>query len=271
MRRGRGPDQEGVTALAGYGGIFRRNALASRSSRKISVILGPCAGGAAYSPALTDFVFMVRDMAQMFITGPDVVQAVTGEQISMNGLGGADVHAGVSGVSSFVYDDEYSCLADVRYLLSLLPANNRSLPPVVPCADPVDRRTDALLDLVPSVPTQAYDILRVIEEIVDDGEYFEVQPNWARNIVCALARMGGRLVGVVANQPMVSAGDPGHRRVRQGRALHPDVRLLQHPAGHPRRRTRLPAGPGAGAPGDHQTRREGCSTPTASPPSPASS
>ncbi|MDX3575388.1 MULTISPECIES: acyl-CoA carboxylase subunit beta [unclassified Streptomyces] len=198
--------QEGVTALAGYGGIFRRNAQASGVIPQISVILGPCAGGAAYSPALTDFVFMVRDVAQMFITGPDVVQAVTGEHISMNGLGGADVHAGVSGVSSFVYDDEYACIADVRYLLSLLPANNRALPPVVPCTDPVDRRNDALLDLVPSSANQAYDILKVIEEIVDDGEYFEIQPNWAGNIVCALARMGGRLVGVVANQPMVSAG-----------------------------------------------------------------
>src|SRR5690242_11310102 len=141
--------QEGVSALAGYGGIFTRNVAASGVIPQISVMLGPCAGGAAYSPALTDFVFMVRETSQMFNTGPDVVKAVTGEDITQNGLGGADVHAGISGVSHFVYDDEQTCLEEVRYLISLLPQNNRENPPRVECTDPADRRSDVLLDLVP--------------------------------------------------------------------------------------------------------------------------
>ncbi|MGP3691696.1 acyl-CoA carboxylase subunit beta [Streptomyces sp. IBSNAI002] len=198
--------QEGVTALAGYGGIFRRNVRSSGVIPQISVILGPCAGGAAYSPALTDFVFMVRGTSQMFITGPDVVQAVTGEAVTMEHLGGADSHAAVSGVASFVYDDERSCLEDVRHLLSLLPSNNRELAPAGDLEDPADRRNDKLLDLVPARPTQGYDIREVIEEIVDHGEYFEVHGQWAQNMVCALARLGGRLVGVVANQPSHLAG-----------------------------------------------------------------
>ncbi|MFE2428192.1 acyl-CoA carboxylase subunit beta [Streptomyces sp. NPDC059373] len=198
--------QEGVTALAGYGGIFRRNTAASGVIPQISVMLGPCAGGAAYSPALTDFVFMVRETSQMFITGPDVVQAVTGEKISINGLGGADVHAGTTGVAGFAYDDEAECLEDVRFLLSLLPSNNRELPPAAPAEDPADRRTDALADLVPADPGQAYDIRKVIEEIADDGEFFEVHEAWAGNVVCALARLDGHVTGIVANQPAVLAG-----------------------------------------------------------------
>ncbi|MFF8405631.1 acyl-CoA carboxylase subunit beta [Streptomyces sp. NPDC014846] len=198
--------QEGVSALAGYGGIFQRNTRASGVIPQISVMLGPCAGGAAYSPALTDFVFMVRDTSQMFITGPDVVKAVTGEEITQNGLGGADVHAGTSGVAHFAYDDEEQCIEDVRYLLSLLPANNRELAPVVRSEDPSDRLTEALLDLVPAEAGRAYDIRRVIEEIVDDGEYFEVHPAWAPNIVCALTRLDGHVVGFVANQPASMAG-----------------------------------------------------------------
>jgi methylmalonyl-CoA decarboxylase subunit alpha len=198
--------QEGVSALAGYGGIFQRNTRASGVIPQISVMLGPCAGGAAYSPALTDFVFMVRETSQMFITGPDVVQAVTGEQITQNGLGGADVHAGTSGVAHFAYDDEQTCLEEVRYLLSLLPQNNRELPPAVHSTDPVDRRTDALTSLVPADPAQAYDVRAVIGEIVDDGEFFEVHEAWARNVVCAFARLGGQVVGIVANQPAALAG-----------------------------------------------------------------
>ncbi|MFJ5999454.1 acyl-CoA carboxylase subunit beta [Streptomyces sp. NPDC092370] len=198
--------QEGVTALAGYGGIFQRNTRASGVIPQISVMLGPCAGGAAYSPALTDFVFMVRDTSQMFITGPDVVRAVTGEEITQNGLGGADVHAAVSGVAAFAYDDEASCLEDVRYLLSLLPSNNRETAPREESDDPADRRNDALLGLVPAHPNQAYDIRAVIEEIADDGEYFEVQPAWAQNVVCALARLDGHVTGIVANQPSAMAG-----------------------------------------------------------------
>ncbi|MET8278914.1 acyl-CoA carboxylase subunit beta [Micromonospora sp. NPDC005174] len=198
--------QEGVAALAGYGGIFERNTRASGVIPQLSVMLGPCAGGAAYSPALTDFVLMVRGTAQMFITGPDVVQAVTGEVITHDGLGGADVHAGSSGVAHLAYDDERACLADTRYLLSLLPSNNRVLAPAVPCDDPGDRPNDGLLDLVPEDPSRGYDIRSVIEEIADDGEYFEVHPDFAGNVVCALTRFGGEVAGVVANQPAVLAG-----------------------------------------------------------------
>lgn len=198
--------QEGVSALAGYGGIFRRNTRASGVIPQISVMLGPCAGGAAYSPALTDFVFSVRDISQMFITGPDVVKAVTGAEITQNGLGGADVHAGISGVAHFAFDDEASCLAEVRYLITLLPANNRELPPTAPRTDPVERSTDSLLDLVPEDGNRPYDIRDVIEEIVDHGEYMEVHALWAANIVCALARVDGNVAGVVANQPSSLAG-----------------------------------------------------------------
>jgi acetyl-CoA carboxylase carboxyltransferase component len=198
--------QEGVSALAGYGGIFQRNTKASGVIPQISVMLGPCAGGAAYSPALTDFVFMVRDTSQMFITGPDVVRAVTGEEISQNGLGGADVHAETSGVAHFAYDDEESCLAEVRYLLSLLPANNRETPPAVRSEDPADRRCERLLELVPLDGGRPYDMHEVIAELVDDGEYMEVHESWATSVITALARLDGQVVGVVANQPQSFAG-----------------------------------------------------------------
>ncbi|MDT0317331.1 acyl-CoA carboxylase subunit beta [Streptomyces millisiae] len=198
--------QEGVMALAGYGGIFRRNVAASGVIPQISVILGPCAGGAAYSPALTDFVFMVRGMSQMYITGPDVVKAVTGESVSHEELGGAATHARMSGVASFVHDTEAECLEEVRYLLSLLPANNRERPPVVPSDDPAERRGEALLDLVPADPRRSYDMRAVIEEIADHGEFFEVHAQWAGNILCGFVRLAGQTVGLVANQPNSFAG-----------------------------------------------------------------
>jgi methylmalonyl-CoA decarboxylase subunit alpha len=198
--------QEGASALAGYGGIFRRNASASGVIPQISVMLGPCAGGAAYSPALTDFVFMVRDTAHMFITGPDVVRSVTGEEITMEGLGGADVHANTSGVAQFIHDDEATCLEDVRYLISMLPANNRELPVADPTGDPPQRRCEALRDLVPVEGGLPYDMRAVVEEVVDDGEFFEVSSTWAGNVVCGLARLDGHTVGIVANQPSSFAG-----------------------------------------------------------------
>lgn len=198
--------QEGVTALAGYGGIFRRNVRASGVIPQISVILGPCAGGAAYSPALTDFVFMVRGSSYMFLTGPDVVKEVTGESVTQTALGGADVHAATSGTAAFAYDDERSCLADVRYLLSLLPANNCELPPTYAPDDPIDRESDLLLDLMPADPAKPYDMRAVIAEIVDEGEFFEVHQDWAQNVVCGFARFGGRVAGIVANQPLRVAG-----------------------------------------------------------------
>ncbi|MFJ5811527.1 acyl-CoA carboxylase subunit beta (plasmid) [Streptomyces sp. NBC_01426] len=198
--------QEGVSALAGYGGIFQRNTKASGVIPQISVMLGPCAGGAAYSPALTDFVFMVRDTSQMFITGPDVVRAVTGEEITQNGLGGADVHAETSGVAHFAYDDEETCICEVRYLITMLPSNNRENPPSTPCQDPVDRGCERLLDLVPVDGNRPYDMREVIAEIVDDGEHMEVHERWATNVITTLARLGGHVVGIVASQPRSLAG-----------------------------------------------------------------
>ncbi|MEV6105521.1 acyl-CoA carboxylase subunit beta [Streptomyces sp. NPDC051940] len=198
--------QEGVTALAGYGGIFRRNVAASGVIPQISVMLGPCAGGATYSPALTDFVFMVRDISQMYITGPDVVQAVTGEQIGHNELGGAVVHSSVSGASGFLYDDEEHCIAEVRHLLSLLPSNNRELPVWHQPHDPAGRRNEKLIELVPVDPNRSYDMYQVIEEIIDDGDLFEVHANWAQNIICGFGRLDGHVVGIVANQPLKQAG-----------------------------------------------------------------
>ncbi|WP_370383492.1 acyl-CoA carboxylase subunit beta [Catenulispora sp. GAS73] len=198
--------QEGVTALAGYGGIFRRNVRASGVIPQISVMLGPCAGGASYSPALTDFVFMVRGSSYMFLTGPDVVQAVTGEQISQEDLGGAVAHGTRSGVAGFVYPDEESCLDDVRYLVTLLPSNNREQPPALPADDPADRRCDRLTEIVPAEPNRPYDMRAVIGEIVDGGDFLEVHEAFAPNIVCALARIAGEVVGIVANQPQVLAG-----------------------------------------------------------------
>jgi acetyl-CoA carboxylase carboxyltransferase component len=198
--------QEGVAALAGYGGIFRRNVRASGVIPQISVVLGPCAGGAAYSPALTDFVFVVRDIARMYLTGPDVVRSVTGEDITHEQLGGADVHAGVSGAAGFVHDNEQECLEEVRHLISMLPANNRELPPSIPAGDPVDRANPALLELVPVDANRAYDMREVVEEIVDYGHFFEVHAGWATNVLCGLARLGGDVVGIVANQPASYAG-----------------------------------------------------------------
>ena len=165
--------QEGVTALAGYGGIFQRNVRCSGVIPQISVVLGPCAGGAAYSPALTDFTFMVAGTAQMYVTGPDVIHAVTGASVTQEALGGAEVHATLSGLAAFTYRDEPSCLEDVRYLLSLLPANNREMPPAVHPSDPAGR-VDKLTGLVPADARASYDMREVIEEIVDDGEHLEL-------------------------------------------------------------------------------------------------
>jgi acetyl-CoA carboxylase carboxyltransferase component len=228
--------QEGVKALAGYGGIFQRNVRVSGVIPQISVMLGPCAGGAAYSPALTDAVFMVRDISNVYVTGPDVVSAVTGEEVSHNELGGADVHAD-NGVATFVYDDERDCLEDVRYLVSLLPSNNQELPPSVPSSDPPERRNDSLVDLVPVSGERSYDMRDVIAEIVDEGDFFEFHEVWARSIVCALARIDGDVVGIVANQPRALAGvldiqaaEKGARFVRMCDAFNiPLVTLVDVP------------------------------------------
>ncbi len=198
--------QEGVVSLASYGGIFHRNVLASGVTPQISVILGPCAGGAVYSPAMTDFIFMVDETSHMFITGPDVVKTVTGEEVTLEELGGAKSHATKSGVATFVSPDEKSCLDDVRYLFGFLPSNNLEMPPVDVPADPPDRLCPELVDLMPSSPNVPYDMHKVIESVVDDGDFFEYFPRWAGSIVCGFARVNGQPVGVVGNQPMVLAG-----------------------------------------------------------------
>jgi propionyl-CoA carboxylase beta chain len=198
--------QEGVESLAGYAEIFTRNVLASGVVPQLSVILGPCAGGAVYSPAMTDFILMVDKTSYMFITGPDVVKAVTHEEVSKEDLGGAHTHTSKSGVAHLRCSDEKSALALLRELLSYLPANNTEDPPVVTSRDPSDREDAALDTLVPIEPTRSYDIKDVIGKIVDDGRFLELQPEHAQNIVIGFARMDGRSVGIVANQPAVLAG-----------------------------------------------------------------
>jgi propionyl-CoA carboxylase beta chain len=198
--------QEGVVSLGGYADIFLRNTLASGVVPQISAILGPCAGGAVYSPAITDFVFMVRGTSYMFVTGPNVVKTVTHETVDMEGLGGADVHASVSGVAHFACDTEVECLDAVRTLLGYLPQNNREDPPRRPTEDPHDRADEDLLTVVPDEPNRPYDILDVVRRVVDDGEFFEVHRDYARNIVVGFAHLGAHAVGIVANQPAVLAG-----------------------------------------------------------------
>ncbi|MBI4544428.1 MAG: acyl-CoA carboxylase subunit beta [Gemmatimonadetes bacterium] len=198
--------QEGVVSLGGYAEIFLRNTLASGVVPQISAILGPCAGGAVYSPAITDFVCMVRGTSYMFVTGPNVVKTVTHEDVDMEGLGGADVHGETSGVAHFVYDTEPECLQSIRRLLQYLPQNNREDPPRVETRDPFQREDEALLELVPDEPTRPYDMHDLIRRVVDDGEFLEVHSRHAQNILVGFARLGGYSVGVVANQPAVLAG-----------------------------------------------------------------
>jgi acetyl-CoA carboxylase carboxyltransferase component len=198
--------QEGVVSLDAYGGIFFRNVKSSGVIPQISVIMGPCAGGAVYSPALTDFVFMVKGTSHMFITGPDVVKTVTGEDVTQEELGGAMTHASKSGVCTFVAEDEDACIEQVRYLLSFLPQNNLEDPPYFEPTDDPDRRCEDIVSLIPDSPNQPYDMKAVITQIVDDGDFFEVQPFWAMNIVCGFARIDGHVVGIVGNQPQVLAG-----------------------------------------------------------------
>ena len=229
--------QEGVDSLAGYGEIFYRNVQASGVIPQISVILGPCAGGAVYSPAITDFVFMVENTAHMFITGPDVVRAVTHEDISAAELGGAAVHSKRSGVAHFIASDEDTLLANVRYLLSFLPSNNLSPAPAIDLGDDPKRQTPELRELIPAEPKQSYDILEVIRTLVDGGEFLQVQSCYATNLVIGFARLGGKTVGVIANQPEVLAGvldinasDKGARFIRFCDAFHiPLLTLVDTP------------------------------------------
>lgn len=198
--------QEGAISLAGYGEIFRLNVKASGVIPQISAILGPCAGGAVYSPSLTDFIFMVEGVSKMFITGPDVVKEVTGEEITYEELGGTRVHGEQSGVAHFVYQNEERCIRKIRELLSYLPLNNLDGPPRVQTQDPVDRKEEELLEVVPEDPNKPYDVKRIIEMVLDEGSFLEVQEKWARNILVGFGRLDGLTVGVVANQPKFLAG-----------------------------------------------------------------
>jgi acetyl-CoA carboxylase carboxyltransferase component len=198
--------QEGPVSLASYGGIFYRNVKASGVTPQISVIMGPCAGGAVYSPAMTDFVFMVDQTSYMFITGPDVVKTVTGAEVTQQELGGAMTHASKSGIASFVAADDKTCLDDVRYLLAFLPSNNLEVAPTVATEDPPDRKCPELFDLMPDSSSTPYDMRKVVAAVVDDGDFFEYFPHWAQNIVCGFGRLGGESVGIVGNQPMFFAG-----------------------------------------------------------------
>ncbi len=198
--------QEGVVSLGGYADIFLRNTLASGVIPQISAILGPCAGGAVYSPAITDFILMVKDTSYMFVTGPNVVKTVTHEDVTFEDLGGALVHNSVSGVAHFATDNEEHCLSTVRRLLSYLPLNNLDDPPRLDPTDPPNRTEDVLNTIIPDLPTKGYDMRTVIEAIMDHGEFLEVQEHFARNIMVGFARLNGRSVGIVAQQPMVLAG-----------------------------------------------------------------
>jgi propionyl-CoA carboxylase beta chain len=198
--------QEGVVSLGAYGDVFVRNVQCSGVIPQISIIMGPCAGGAVYSPAMTDFIFMVKETSHMFITGPDVIKTVTGEEVEFEELGGAMTHNTKSGVAHFAAEDEESCLEDVRYLMSFLPQNNLELAPRLETGDPHDRMDPDLDSIVPDNPNKPYDMREVITRIVDDGEFFEVQEHFAKNIVIGFCRLGGRPVGIVGNQPSQLAG-----------------------------------------------------------------
>ena len=198
--------QEGINALAGYAEIFERNILASGVIPQISGIFGPCAGGSVYSPALTDFVLMMEGTSYMFLTGPKVVKTVTGEDVDQESLGGASVHATKSGVTHFTASNEEEAMEMLRTLLSYIPSNNMEEAPRKECTDPVDRKEDSLNEIIPDNPNQAYNMYDVISAITDNGEFFEVQPKFARNIITGFARFNGQSVGIVANQPSCYAG-----------------------------------------------------------------
>jgi len=198
--------QEGVDSLAGYAEVFQRNILASGVIPQVSIIMGPCAGGAVYSPAITDFIFMVRDTSYMFVTGPDVVKTVTHEEVTHEELGGADTHTVTSGVADGAFDNDTEALMLLRRFIDFLPANNREKPPIIPTADPSDRCEKSLDTLVPKDPNKPYDIKELIIKVIDEGDFFEIQPDHARNIIIGFGRMEGTTVGFIANQPMVLAG-----------------------------------------------------------------
>ncbi|MBQ5696897.1 MAG: acyl-CoA carboxylase subunit beta, partial [Muribaculaceae bacterium] len=208
--------QEGINALGGYAEIFQRNILASGVVPQISAILGPCAGGAVYSPALTDFTIMTKGISYMFLTGPAVVKTVTGEDVTQEQLGGATVHSTKSGVTHFAAEDGEEAIALIRKLMSYIPQNNLEETPLQPCNDPIDRLEDKLNEIIPDSAKRSYDMYEVIASIVDNGEFLEVQKDYAKNIIVGFARMNGQSVGIVANQPKVLAGVLDSNASRKG-------------------------------------------------------
>ena len=198
--------QEGVSSLAGYAEVFSRNVLASGFVPQISMIMGPCAGGAVYSPAITDFVFMVRDTSYMFVTGPDVVRTVTHEEVTQEDLGGAVTHTTKSGVADLAYDNDVDLIEQVRRFMDYLPFSNREAPPLLMTDDPVGRVEPSLDTIIPVNPNEPYDVMGIVRKIVDEGEFFEIKPEFARNIVTGFGRMDGSTVGIIANQPLALAG-----------------------------------------------------------------
>lgn len=198
--------QEGVASLGGYAEVFQRNVMASGVIPQISMVMGPCAGGAVYSPAITDFIFMVEDSSYMFVTGPDVVKTVTHEEVTAEQLGGAVTHSSKSGVADLAFENDVDALLKLRHFINYLPANNRQKPPLLPTEDPSDRVEMSLDTLVPADPNKPYDMIELILKVADEGEFFQLQTNYAKNIVTGFIRIEGSTVGVVANQPMVMAG-----------------------------------------------------------------
>ena len=248
--------QEGVASLAGYADVFQRNVLASGVVPQISIIMGPCAGGAVYSPAMTDFIVMVRDSSYMFVTGPDVVRTVTQEEVSHEQLGGASTHTERSGVADLAFDNDVQALAEVRRMVDFLSASNREKPPVWPTEDAAERTEPSLDTLVPANPNKPYDMRELIEKLLDEGDFFELAPAYAKNIIVGFGRLEGSTVGIVANQPMVLAGcldidsaRKGARFVRFCDCFNiPIVTLVDVPG--------LPARHGAGIWRHHQARRQ---------------
>ena len=245
--------QEGVNALAGYANIFMRNVMASGMIPQISAIFGPCAGGAVYSPALTDFIIMRRETSYMFLTGPKVVKTVTGEDVTQEQLGGATMHTTKSGVAQFAVDTEEEGIALIRDLLSYMPQNNLESAPEVPCTDDIARKEDTLNEIIPDHPNKPYDMYDVIRAIVDNGEYLESAASFAKNIITCFARFNGQSVGIIANQPNFMAGVLD---INASRAFHPLLRCVQHSDRDPGGRSGLPAGYGSGVRRCYHPRRK---------------
>ena len=248
--------QEGVASLGGYAEVFQRNVLASGVVPQLSLIMGPCAGGAVYSPAMTDFIFMVKDSSYMFVTGPDVVKTVTNEVVTQEELGGAVTHTTKSGVADVAFENDVDALLATREFFDFLPLSNRHDVPERPTDDPWDRIEDSLDTLVPPSAATPYDMHELIRKVADEGDFFELQPKHAGNIIIGFCRIEGRTVGVVANQPMVLAGCLDINSSKKARAVRALLRRVRHSDRDLRRRAGVPAGRRAGASRDHQAWRE---------------